>query len=457
MNIHILGICGTFMGGIALLARELGHEVSGSDANVYPPMSVQLQEAGIHLHEGYSADPLRDGQPDRVIVGNALSRGNPAVEYMLNNKLNYCSGPEWLRDTVLADRQVFAVSGTHGKTTTTAMLCWVLEQAGRNPGFLIGGVAENFGLSARLGEQYFVVEADEYDTAFFDKRSKFIHYRPDTLVINNIEFDHGDIFGSLDDIVREFRRLIRTVPSNGRIIVKQDDVNIRTVLDGGCWTPVTGFGAEGAVWQLGAGNADMSAFEVMYEGQIACKVNWDLIGRHNAENALAVIAAVSGAGIDPRKAAEALAGFRSVKRRLQRLAVVGGISVYDDFAHHPTAMRVTLDALRGRTGRNQRIIAVFELRSNTMKLGTHKDLLAGSVQEADQVVILRPASLGWDLHTAMAPLRERLHIFDTNAQIIDFLSAQLRAGDHALIMSNGSFGGLHAELITQLRYQHANG
>ena len=455
MKLHILGICGTFMGGIALLARELGHHVSGSDANVYPPMSVQLQEAGIQLHEGYTADPLRDDTPDMVIVGNAVSRGNPAVEYMLNNKLRYCSGPEWLLDNVLGGRQIFAVSGTHGKTTTTAMLGWVLEYAGKNPGFLIGGVAENFGLSARLGDNFFVVEADEYDTAFFDKRSKFIHYHPDTLIINNIEFDHGDIFGNLEDILREFRRLLRTVPANGQIIYKQDDVNIRAVLDGGCWSPVTGFGGEGAVWQLGAGSADMSSFEVLHEGQLACTVNWDLMGRHNAENALAVIAAVSRHGIGPRKVAEALSGFKSVKRRLQRLAVIEGISIYDDFAHHPTAMRVTVEALRGNVGREQRIIAVFEPRSNTMKLGTHKDMLAGSVQDADQVVVLRPANLGWDLQAAMAQLRDRIHIFDTTAEIINFLSSQLHAGDHVLIMSNGSFGGLHGVLISRLRQQHA--
>lgn len=456
MKIHILGICGTFMGGIALLARELGHEVSGSDANVYPPMSTQLQQSGIRLHEGYTTGPLEVG-PDIVIIGNALSRGNPAVEYVLNKGLRYCSGPQWLLDNVLSGRHVFAVSGTHGKTTTTAMLSWVLDYAGRSPGFLIGGVAENFGLSARLGKDGFVVEADEYDTAFFDKRSKFVHYHPNTLIINNIEFDHADIFSNIDEILREFRRMIRTVPSNGQIIYKYDDPQIKAVFEAGCWTPAISFGGVGAVWQLHQDSPDLSSFTVLKQGQVACKVKWDLIGQHNAENALAVIAAVERFGVEPYVAAEALARFKSVKRRLQRLAVIDGITIYDDFAHHPTAMRVTLNALRANVGGSGRIIAVFEPRSNTMKLGTHRDLLAGALTGADRIIALRPADIGWDLDAALRGLQDRYRVFDRVDQILDYLLAQLQSGDHVLFMSNGSFGAIHTRLIERLEQRAGGG
>ncbi len=456
MKIHILGICGTFMGGIALLARELGHEVAGSDSNVYPPMSTQLQQSGITLYDGYAADPLESNAPDIVIIGNALSRGNPAVEYVLNSGLSYTSGPQWLLEHVLAGRHVLAVSGTHGKTTTTAMLAWVLEYAGKNPGFLIGGVAENFGVSARLGgDSCFVVEADEYDTAFFDKRSKFIHYRPNTLIINNIEFDHADIFGDIIDIIREFRRLVRVVPANGQIIHKQGDPHINTVFESGCWTPTVGFGASNAAWQAQANKPDMSGFGITHNGHAAASVNWDLIGQHNAENALAVMAAAARLNISPELSAEALGQFKSVKRRLQRLAVVNGVSVYDDFAHHPTAIRVTLNALRASVG-NERIYAVFEPRSNTMKMGTHRDTLAGALVEADEVIACQPEKMAWDLQDALSALA-KLHVFTGTAAIIDYLLGQLRPGDHVLIMSNGSFGGLHNDLIRRLGGQQTNG
>jgi len=442
------------MGGIALLARELGHEVSGSDANVYPPMSTQLQQSGIHLHEGYSALPLQD-QPDLVIIGNALSRGNPAVEYVLNSGLRYISGPQWLLEYVLASRHVLAVSGTHGKTTTTAMLAWVLDYAGKQPGFLIGGVAENFGISSRLGgNTCFVVEADEYDTAFFDKRSKFIHYRPNTLIINNIEFDHADIFGNIDDIIREFRRLIRVVPSSGKIIYKQDDSNIVTVLESANWTPAVSFGSATANWQMRTNKPDFSEFEVVYQGSTVSTVKWKLIGQHNAENALAVFAAASHVGVDPDTTAAALAQFKSVKRRLQLLANVDGISVYDDFAHHPTAIRVTLSALRASVGK-RRIFAVFEPRSSTMKLGTHKDTLADSLNEADAVVAFQPVGINWDLQQALKALAPKSRIFTDVDAIIKYLLDELRSGDQVLIMSNGGFGAIHTRLIQQLEARHS--
>jgi len=449
MNIHILGICGTFMGGIALLARELGHQVSGSDTNVYPPMSTQLQQTGIRLYDGYTSGPL-ESRPDLIIIGNALSRGNPAVEYVLNKGLRYTSGPQWLLENILIGRHVFAVSGTHGKTTTTAMLAWVLDFAGKKPGFLIGGVAENFGVSARLGAQdCFVVEADEYDTAFFDKRSKFIHYRPQTLIINNIEFDHADIFGDIADIIREFRRLIRVVPSAGQIIYKQDDPQIKAVLEAGCWSSSIGFGAESAEWQLRENKADISDFDVLHNGCVLTSVKWGLIGRHNAENALAVIAAATQFGIEPATSAKALASFKSVKRRLQRLAQIQGITIYDDFAHHPTAIRVTLNALRASVGRG-RIFAVFEPRSNTMKLGVHKDMLAGSLLEADKVIAYQPAKMGWDLHEALGALADKYQVFTQIDRILDYLLVELNDGDHVLIMSNGSFESLHERLIKRL-------
>jgi len=449
MKIHILGICGTFMGGIALLARAGGHEVTGSDANVYPPMSTQLENSGITLTEGYDPAHL-EPSPDVVIVGNTLARGNPCVEYLLDRGLPYSSGPQWLAEHILAGRHVLAVSGTHGKTTTTSMLAWILDQAGHCPGYLIGGVAENFGNSARRGEgPCFVVEADEYDTAFFDKRSKFIHYRPRTLVINNLEFDHADIFSDIEDIKREFHRLIRTVPGTGRILYHHGDGHIEATLAMGCWTPASTFGLAGGDWQVTDAAPDYSCFGVVGAGNTVGRVDWDLIGRHNAENALAAIAAAAEAGVDPDRACRALGGFRSVKRRLQRLAEPGGVAVYDDFAHHPTAIRATLEALRARVGA-ARILAVLEPRSNTMKMGVHRDSLGPALAGADRVLLYRPPGLSWDLAPVLDALAGKVEVHDEVAAIIEAVAASAAPGDQVLIMSNGGFEDIHARLIARL-------
>lgn len=450
MRIHILGICGTFMGGIALLARALGHEVSGSDANVYPPMSAQLAGQGITLLEGY--DPVHlDPAPDLVIIGNALSRGNPAVEYILNNDLKFISGPQWLNENVLQGRHVLAVSGTHGKTTATSILAWILEVGGLNPGFLIGGIAENFGCSARLGgTDYFVVEADEYDTAFFDKRSKFIHYRPSTLIINNIEFDHADIFPDLAAIRREFHHLVRIVPDHGLIIARQGDVEISKVLDMGCWTPVEYFGERDARWISKPLRDDYSEFEIKIDDTPGGVIRWDLIGRHNADNALAATAAANHVGIDSGVVCEALADFKSVKRRLEQLAIINGVTVYDDFAHHPTAIRATLAALRQRVVQ-QRIIAIMEPRSNTMRKGVHQDTLADSFTDADQVLLYQPEDLTWDLARCTNSLGQRRQVFTDIDTIIIKAVGMAQPGDHIVIMSNGDFGGIHHRLQEALK------
>ncbi|MDH5183563.1 MAG: UDP-N-acetylmuramate:L-alanyl-gamma-D-glutamyl-meso-diaminopimelate ligase, partial [Gammaproteobacteria bacterium] len=379
MHIHILGICGTFMGGIALLAREMGHEVSGSDANVYPPMSTQLEEQGIRLMEGYDPSHL-DPEPDMVVIGNAMSRGNPVVEYVLNRGLPYTSGPQWLAEHVLQGRWVLAVAGTHGKTTTASMLAWILEYAQLKPGFLIGGIPQNFGLSARAGEMpFFVVEADEYDTAFFDKRSKFVHYRPRTLVINNLEFDHADIFADLAAIQRQFHHLVRTIPAEGLIIHPQSETNVDEVLAQGCWTPLESFDLAAGNWQANKLSSDGSRFEVWLEGKVLGEVDWALMGDHNVNNCIAAIAAARHAGVPVEHAINAMAEFENVKRRMEVRGEVNGVTVYDDFAHHPTAISTTLDGLRQRVG-EQRIIALLEPRSNTMRMGVHKQELAASVK-----------------------------------------------------------------------------
>jgi UDP-N-acetylmuramate: L-alanyl-gamma-D-glutamyl-meso-diaminopimelate ligase len=450
MRIHILGICGSFMGGLALLARQVGHEVSGSDSHVYPPMSTLLRQSGIDIHEGYDPGPLSAG-PDMVIIGNVLSRGNEAIEYVLDQGLAYTSGPQWLSDNILRGRHVIAISGTHGKTSSTSMLAWVLECAGKSPGFLIGGVAENFGVSARMGSsEYFVVEADEYDTAFFDKRAKFVHYRPRTLVITNIEYDHADIFGDIGDIIREFRRLIRTVPRSGRIVIKADDPNIQRVLQGGCWTPTIGFAEKTADWQYTSAHPDFSGFDLIHADKTVCSIHWELIGRHNVENALAVTAAACQLGIDPGQVATALGSYKSVKRRLEKLAVINGITIYDDFAHHPTAISTTLSAMRENVGQ-ARIIAVFEPRSNTMKMGIHQHTLAQAFKCADEVWAYQPHSLSWDLGNALQGLADRYHGFVDIESIVDPLVKVLQSGDHVVIMSNGSFGGIHEKLVRQLK------
>lgn len=450
MHIHILGICGTFMGGIALIARSLGHRVTGSDINVYPPMSTQLEQAGIELNRGYLAAHL-DPAPDMVVVGNALSRGNPAIEYLLDRGLRYTSGPQWLAEHVLAERWVLAVAGTHGKTSTASMLAWILEYAGLRPGFLIGGVPENFAVSARAGETpFFVVEADEYDTAFFDKRSKFVHYRPRTAVLNNLEFDHADIFEDLDAIQRQFHHLVRTVPGNGLLITPLNDGNLHEVLDMGCWTPIEHFDSDlEASWHARAASADGSSFEVVCVGESAGRVDWSLTGRHNVANALAALAAARHAGVPAAIGVQALAEFRNVKRRMQLRGEVDGVCVYDDFAHHPTAIDTTLAGLRARYP-DARIIAVLEPRSNTMRMGVHAARLAASLRQADLIWVHAPADIGWDVATALAPLGTRVHICTATTEIITQLTAMAMPGDQVLVMSNGGFDDIHARLLASL-------
>ncbi len=451
MHLHILGICGTFMGGVAQLAKALGHRVSGSDANVYPPMSTQLEAAGIELGEGW--DPARlDPPPDVVVIGNALSRGNPMVEYVLDRGLSYTSGPQWLAGHLLADRWVLAVAGTHGKTTTSSMLAWILEQAGLAPGFLIGGVPLNFGISARLGSApFFVVEADEYDTAFFDKRSKFVHYHPRTLVMNNLEFDHADIFDDLAMIQRQFHHLVRTVPAQGRIIMPRDDPALDEVLAMGCWTPVERFApGEGAGWGARDIAADGASFEVVLDGRSCGVLRWALTGRHNVANALAALAAARHVGVAVAQGIEALAGFRNARRRMELRGEAGGVAVYDDFAHHPTAIETTLEGLRAHVG-DARILAVLEPRSNTMRMGVMASRLPEALRDADRVLVYAPADLGWDADAVFAPLGGRAEVFDDIAAIVARVTEIARPGDQVLVMSNGAFGGIHEHLLENLQ------
>ena len=453
MHVHILGICGTFMGGIAALARAAGHRVTGSDQNVYPPMSTQLAALGIELIEGYGAEQLAL-DPDVLIIGNAMTRGMPVIEALLDRALPYVSGPEWLATQILRERWVLAVAGTHGKTSTSSMLAWILESAGLAPGFLIGGVPQNFGLSARLGAApYFVIEADEYDTAFFDKRAKFVHYRPRTLVLNNLEYDHADIYPDLAAIERQFEHLLRTVPGAGRVICNGADANLRRVLAAGCWTGIERF-ARGAgpdvQWSLAAAlNADFSRFHVLCDGRDYGELEWGMIGAHNAENALAALAAARHAGVTIEQGIEALRGFQGVARRMQLRGVVAGVHVYDDFAHHPSAIVTTIDGLRRHVGR-ERIIGVLELRSQTMRRGVHQATLAAALSGADEVWLYAPPSVHWDVRGAMAALGTRVHVSSDLEGLARELTLRLRPGDHALIMSNGGFGGLHARLLEAL-------
>ena len=448
MHVHIIGICGTFMGGVALLARELGHTVSGSDANVYPPMSTQLANQGVELMHGYSAENLKSN-PELVIIGNALSRGNEEVEAVLNRSLRYTSGAQWLSEHLLQDRWVLAVAGTHGKTTTASMLAWILEDCAVKPGFLIGGVPQNFGVSARLGDApFFVVEADEYDTAFFDKRAKFVHYRPRTAILNNLEFDHADIYGSLADIETQFHHLVRTVPGNGKLVVNATEPALKRVLARGNWSETEYF-AQDTGWSARPLQKDCSGFEVRFAGELQGEVSWGLAGEHNMLNALAAIAAARHAGVAPGNAIESLARFRNTRRRLELLGQPGGISVYDDFAHHPTAIRLTLGGLRARVG-DARIVAVLDIRSNSMKMGVHKDGLAESLKEADRSIVLQPDGLQWDLASVLGELGAGITISHSVDGILDLLKRELRAGDHVLIMSNGGFGGLHNRLLELL-------
>lgn len=448
MHIHILGICGTFMGSLAVLAKELGHHVTGSDANVYPPMSTQLEAQGIQLMQGYLPEHLQPA-PDLVVIGNALSRGNPAVEYALNQGLPYTSGPQWLADHVLQGRWVMAVAGTHGKTTTSSMLAWILEHAGMAPGFLIGGVPQNFAVSARLGgTPFFVVEADEYDSAFFDKRSKFVHYRPRTAILNNLEFDHADIFPDLAAIERQFHHLVRTIPGEGLIIHPTTEQAIERVLGMGCWTPVQTTGA-GGDWRARLLAEDGSHFEVLFQGESQGEVNWTLTGRHNVDNALAALAAARHVGVVGAVGTEALSRFQSVKRRMEKIAEVNGVTIYDDFAHHPTAIATTLDGLRKQVG-DAPIVAVIEPRSNSMKLGAHRDGLPESVAQADQVIWYAPPNLGWDLGATATACPVPAVVCDSLEAIIARVKSQVAPGTQVVIMSNGGFGGLHGKLAKAL-------
>ncbi|MEZ5568795.1 MAG: UDP-N-acetylmuramate:L-alanyl-gamma-D-glutamyl-meso-diaminopimelate ligase [Halioglobus sp.] len=450
-HIHILGICGTFMGGIALLARELGYRVTGSDANVYPPMSTQLEAAGIELMSGYAPEHLMPA-PDCVVIGNALSRGNPAVEYLLNAGLAYTSGPQWLAEHVLHNKWVLAVSGTHGKTTTSSMLAWLLDYAGMSPGFLIGGVPGNFGVSARLGgSDFFVVEADEYDTAFFDKRSKFIHYRPRTLAINNLEFDHADIFPDLAAIQRQFHHLLRCVPGEGLVVHPYGVAAIDQTLAMGVWTPVTHFGvdAPAADWCAALIAPDGSAFNVASPGCASVAVRWNHCGTHNVENALTAMAAAKHVGVTPEVAASALAAFAGVKRRLELLGKPGDVALYDDFAHHPTAIATTLAGLRARAG-NGRLIALIEPRSNTMRMGEHRAQLAAAAADADIVYWFQPPGMAWSLEEVAAASARPARVIDNVDGLVAAVVADAAPGDQVVMMSNGSFGGIHRLLLNAL-------
>ncbi len=449
MHIHILGICGTFMGGIAVIAKQAGHTVTGCDANVYPPMSTQLEAQGIALTEGFGSGQA-DIDCDLFVIGNVVARGNPLMEEILNRGLPYVSGPQWLAETILRKKWVLAVAGTHGKTTTTSMLAWILEYAKLDPGFLIGGVALDFGLSARTTTSpFFVIEADEYDTAFFDKRSKFVHYRARTAVLNNLEFDHADIFPDLAAIETQFHHFVRTVPGNGLIVANGVEQSLERVLARGCWTPVEHFGVD-AGWQAAAPDPS-GAFEVMLAGGNQGRVQWDQLGAHNRMNALAAIAAARHAGVPVPVAIEALDRFKGVKRRMELRGVVNGIAVYDDFAHHPTAIATTLAGLRRKVG-GARILAALEPRSNTMKLGVMKAQLPASLADADRVFCYT-GGLGWDAAASLQPLGPKATTHDDLAQMVEAIAREATAGDQVLVMSNGGFGGIHGKLLNRLERQ----
>ncbi|MCB5185954.1 UDP-N-acetylmuramate:L-alanyl-gamma-D-glutamyl-meso-diaminopimelate ligase [Methylobacillus gramineus] len=459
MHIHILGICGTFMGGIAVLAKQAGHRVTGCDANVYPPMSTQLEAQGIELIEGFSPEQV-SLNPDIYVIGNVVSRGNPLMEEILNRGLPYISGPQWLAENILQVRNgepgkwVLAVAGTHGKTTTSSMLAWILEYAGLAPGFLIGGVPQNFGISARLPgvpqqdahsiSPFFVIEADEYDTAFFDKRSKFVHYRPRTAILNNLEFDHADIFADLEAIETQFHHLVRTVPQNGLVVANGKEDSLRRVIDRGCWTPVEFFGSDWKAYEVDAAGS----FSVSLKGEPQGRVGWDLLGEHNRMNALAALAAARHAGVAVATGIAALTEFRNVKRRMEVRGIVSDVTVYDDFAHHPTAIATTVAGLRAKVGK-ARILAVLEPRSNTMKLGVMKNALPDSLHQADQVFCYG-ANLGWDAAQALQPIQHKATTFDDLSVLVEAIVAETQPGDHILVMSNGGFGGIHEKLLTRL-------
>jgi UDP-N-acetylmuramate: L-alanyl-gamma-D-glutamyl-meso-diaminopimelate ligase len=440
-HIHILGICGTFMGGIAAIAKQAGYRVTGCDANVYPPMSTQLEAQGIELIEGFGVEQL-ELNPDVFVIGNVVSRGNPLMEEILNRNLPYASGPQWLADTLLRDKWVLGVAGTHGKTTTTSMLAWILEHAGLNPGFLIGGVPQNFGISARITDSpFFAIEADEYDTAFFDKRSKFVHYHPRTAILNNLEFDHADIFPDLNAIETQFHHLVRTVPGNGLVVSNGLEESLARVIKRGCWTPVEKFGSDDG-WNIDANE------QVTLNGKPQGKLQWDLMGEHNRMNALAALAAARHAGVPIAQGLAALAEFKNVKRRMEVRGTVNGITVYDDFAHHPTAIDTTVAGLRSKVG-SARILAVLEPRSNTMKLGVMKDALPNSLRDAD-LTFCYAGNLGWDARGALAPLGDKAVVKDDLNELVESIATTARSGDHILVMSNGGFGGIHEKLLKRL-------
>ena len=440
-SIHILGICGTFMGGIAVLARQVGFRVTGCDANVYPPMSTQLREQGIELIEGYAAEQI-ELAPDVYVIGNVVSRGNPLLEEILERNLPYVSGPQWLAQNLLHDKWVLAVAGTHGKTTTASMLAWILEYAGLAPGFLIGGVPQNFGISARPGDgSLFVIEADEYDTAFFDKRSKFVHYHPRTLILNNLEFDHADIFPDLAAIETQFHHLLRTVPGMGLIVNNGREAALQRVLARGCWTPVENFGVRDG-WDIAADGS------VRLRGELQGALHWDLLGEHNRMNALAALVAARHVGVTMEQGLAALREFKNVKRRMEVRGTVNGITVYDDFAHHPTAIATTVAGLRAKVG-DARILAVLEPRSNTMKLGVMKDALPASLHDADRVFCYG-AELGWDAAAALLPMGDKATVYNDFDTLLQAITTSARSGDQVLVMSNGSFGGIHDKLLKRL-------
>ena len=461
-KIHILGICGTFMGGIAQLAKESGVTVTGSDQNVYPPMSTLLESKGIEIQKGfkpqYLSAPLFDEEKNTVVVGNVMTRGMDVVESMLNKGLSYTSGPQWLYENILKDRWVLAISGTHGKTTTASILAWILEYAGLNPGFLIGGIPQNFGVSARLGDSpFFVVEADEYDTAFFDKRSKFVHYHPRTLILNNLEYDHADIFPDLEAIKIQFHHLMRMLPGEGLAVTNAEEPNLQDVLDRGCWTPVEYFSGKSSNnnqsssgWQCVYLEADGSKFDVYFDGELQGTVHWALLGQHNVSNALAAISAARHAGVPVKHAIAALSTFKGIKRRMELRGEVDGVRVYDDFAHHPTAIETTLKGLRKNVG-HQKIIAILEPRSNTMRLGVHKDALASALQLADQVILYQPPDLDWDLHDVLNTLGDKASIHQDINALVNNVTSKAQSSDQILVMSNGGFAGIHDKLIKGLK------
>lgn len=449
MHIHILGICGTFMGGIALIARSLGHKVTGSDQNVYPPMSTLLAQEHVDVIQGYDPSQLKP-QPDLVIIGNAMSRGNPCVEYILDNNLPYISAPQWLHDNVLRERWVIAVAGTHGKTTTAGMVNWILEANGYKSGFVIGGVPGNFDVSARLGESdFFVIEADEYDCAFFDKRSKFVHYCPKTLILNNLEFDHADIFEDLSAIQRQFQHLVRLVPSKGKIISPHDDTHLKQVLAKGCWSEQE-FTESPTGWTAKRISSDASHFEVYLNKQMVGEVKYSLVGEHNMHNALMAIAAARNVGIEPHNACEALGSFVNAKRRLELYGEVEQVQIYDDFAHHPTAILATLEALRSKVGSNRRIFAVLEPRSNTMKLGISKDELAPSLGRADEVFIYQPEQLPWLVSDVVEKCIQPAYWSGDLDLLVEMIDKSIKPTDVILVMSNGGFGGIHQKILDKL-------